>query len=298
MKHPFEVGETYRNEKGEYEVLSIEPPTMEIRWADGSTWEGPIDLQTRILQRIEAEAEAARYRAEMRALREAQRADPRGRAFEGLVDTDFQTGITDTSWRRRENLGGLLAKMLSEETEGEFQSYTVYRQPLVYIVDPERYEQKIKERQPRLFIALDEEQATFGFTIDKSDGAMDDTWHWPTFLTALAGEAELLQRLEVAMRRLNLDWRVWYPEDERLDARVNAAVEGLVWAPQPKGDAKEMTWEAFVERLKAIPEDVYCELYLATDLPKKEAISAGANVTQPVIEVFRELAPLYEASMG
>ena len=51
MKNPFQVGGTYHNERGEYEVVSIDGPTMAIRWTDGSTWEGSVALQARILKR-------------------------------------------------------------------------------------------------------------------------------------------------------------------------------------------------------------------------------------------------------
>ena len=44
MSHPFEVGGTYRNEKGEYEVLSIDGPTIQValtaRIGDGAATYG------------------------------------------------------------------------------------------------------------------------------------------------------------------------------------------------------------------------------------------------------------------
>lgn len=35
MDHPFEVGQTYRNRNGRYEVLSIDEPNMRVRYEDG-----------------------------------------------------------------------------------------------------------------------------------------------------------------------------------------------------------------------------------------------------------------------
>ena len=55
MKNPFQVGETYRNDKGDYEVLRIDGPTMVIRWTDSQAWQGPISLQARIWERIQDE---------------------------------------------------------------------------------------------------------------------------------------------------------------------------------------------------------------------------------------------------
>ena len=48
----FEVGETYENVKGEYEVVSIHRDSMVIRWEDGSEATTTVDLQRRILERM------------------------------------------------------------------------------------------------------------------------------------------------------------------------------------------------------------------------------------------------------
>ena len=53
MDNPFQAGDHYRNAKGEYEVVSINGDTMLIRWTDGSTWEGKVSLQARILERTQ-----------------------------------------------------------------------------------------------------------------------------------------------------------------------------------------------------------------------------------------------------
>ena len=297
LKHPFQVGEVYRNEKGEYEVVSIEGPTMVIRWSDGSTWEGSIALQERILERIRLQKEARLERA-LRPKRQAtSRADTRGRDFGGLVDGDFRAGVTGTSWRRRESLGGLLAQRLSDVGPREFESYTVYRRAEVHVASPGFYDPKNKWRQPKFTIELSEAQVTFGFYIEKSDEPMDDTWHWPRFLAALEGGPALCQRLEGAMAELGLDWRVSYQLHEGIAVRVGLAGAALIWAPQTEGEPAELTWQAFVERLRAIPVDQYCGLYLAADLPKGEAIKAGVGLADRIIAVYRALVPLYEASL-
>jgi hypothetical protein len=296
MKHPFQVGETYENEKGEYEVESIEGSTMQIRWADGSTWEGSIALQARILERIQLEREARMIRRERAQRRAASRADSRGRSFAGLVDGDFQTGIVGTSWRRRESLGGLLASRLSKAASREFQSYTVYRQPVVHIASLKASDTETRRRLPKFFFRLDEARASYGFFIEKPDEPMDDSWHWPKFLVALEGGSELCQLVEAAMAEFSLDWRVWLQPEPGLIARVKLSENKLVWTPVPEGDVEEMTWQAFVGRLREIPEDQWCDLSLATSLAKGAALSAGVGVADRAVEVFGALFPLYEAS--
>ena len=53
----FEIGEKYENMKGEYEVLAIRRDSMDIRWEDGEEISTSIDLQRRIIERMEFEKE-------------------------------------------------------------------------------------------------------------------------------------------------------------------------------------------------------------------------------------------------
>ena len=292
MNHPFRVGETYRNEKGEYEVTSINGPRMVVRWTDGSTWEGPVALQARIWERIQ--------------LRDNPPPPPPpkpppnegGCDFEGLVDGDFQDGVTGTSWRRRGSLGGLLAKQLSDTTPKDFESHSVPRQPAVHVARVGYYEREIKWRQPKFVLALDEAKATYGFYIEKSDEPMDDTWHWPKFLAALEGGPALSQKIDAAMEKHALEWQVFLPRDSGIAARVVLSGSKLIWTPQPEGEPVEMLWQDFFERLRAIPPDQYCDLYLATDMPKADAIAAKRGLADKVVAVYRALLPLYDASTG
>lgn len=48
----FEVGKTYENMKGPFEVVSIHRNTMVIRWNNGSETATTVELQQRILERM------------------------------------------------------------------------------------------------------------------------------------------------------------------------------------------------------------------------------------------------------
>lgn len=51
----FEIGSTYENMKGEYEVVSIKGESMVIRWTDGSEITTTTDQQKRIIERLDHE---------------------------------------------------------------------------------------------------------------------------------------------------------------------------------------------------------------------------------------------------
>ena len=53
----FEVGATYENMKGPYEVISIRRNEMVIRWENGNEIETTVDLQKRIIERMAFEEE-------------------------------------------------------------------------------------------------------------------------------------------------------------------------------------------------------------------------------------------------
>jgi hypothetical protein len=60
----FEVGSTYKNMKGAYEVLSINKDTMVIRWDDDQRVTTSVDLQKRILERMRYDKELQQQKNE------------------------------------------------------------------------------------------------------------------------------------------------------------------------------------------------------------------------------------------
>ena len=68
----FEVGATYENMKGPYEVISIRRNDMVIRWENGTEIETTVDLQKRIIERMAFEEESKQ--------RDVQKKAPGGKA--------------------------------------------------------------------------------------------------------------------------------------------------------------------------------------------------------------------------
>lgn len=55
MKHPFKIGETYRNRRGEYTVLALAGDKMDIRYEDGAEDSVSIGVQARIWENMAAD---------------------------------------------------------------------------------------------------------------------------------------------------------------------------------------------------------------------------------------------------
>ena len=63
----FEVGGKYENMKGVFEVIAIHRGSMDIRWESGEEITTPIELQQRIIERMEHEKEMEEAKAKQKA---------------------------------------------------------------------------------------------------------------------------------------------------------------------------------------------------------------------------------------
>lgn len=297
MEHLFEVGKTYRNRKGEYEVVSLDEPRMVIRYTDGSVLRTRVDVQARIWRNIQMEArvEQEKQRAEARP-RLRRRGGRRGLDFQGLEDHDFQEGVGGTSWRARTSFGGRLAQRMTDTTPYFFQSYAIYRRAVIHVAQLEHYSAKTKWQEAKFVFSLNAKRASFGFLIEKNEGPMDGTWHWPNMVDALHKSASLRQEIEAAMRKHKLQWELYVWEDGGLIARVWRDKEKLLCESQDGAEQEATSLPEFVTRLRGLDADKWADLWLVTYMPKEKALAAGPGLVDPVAEVLRVLLPLYEAS--
>ena len=291
MKNPFEVGETYRNNLGEYEVISIDEPNMTIELEDGRTIETTVKLQARIWKRI---------KWEKRHKKQIKRAQRRGRRrkskFKGLKDGDFQSGVKGTSWRARTGLGGLMADKLTEKTPYDFQSYAVYGRPENHIVLPDYYDKSDRWKSAKFVLDLNETRARYGFYIEKKADP-EKAWDWSRFIEALNTDEELQDDTEETMRQMNLHWELYSGEEgDQLVGKVSTNDdEGLAWEGAD-GETQTLTWDSFADLLQALDEDTWYHLYLCDVMEKDEAIEQARRIAELTTDIFRMLLPLYEAS--
>ena len=217
-----------------------------------------------------------------------------GRSFDGLDPGDFKRGVSGTTWRRKGELAGLLATILSDATSHFFTSYAVPRRPQVFLYVTQHMDEDEKARSAKFYFQLDEEKAHYGFLIEKSDESMDKKWDWPRFLSALADDEALQETVEEAMAEHNLHWRVeLLSDDDYAQVATVTRDEPLTW--EEEGEAETISWSEFVSRLRAVDDDRWCNLSLRATIDSDAAVKAGVEIGPQVAGAYRALLPLYEA---
>ncbi len=291
MKNPFKVGETYRNNLGEYEVINIDEPDMTIKLEDGRTIETTVKLQARIWKRIKWEK---RHKKQLkRAKRQGRR---RKSKFKGLTDQDFQSGVKGTSWRARTSLGGLMSDKLSEKTPYDFQSYAVYGRPENHLVIPDYYDKSDRWKSAKFVLDLNAERARYGFYIEKK-ASPEEIWDWTRLVEALGSDEDLQDDTEETMRQMNLHWELYAGEEgEQFIGQAEVAEEeGLEWE-SADGEIEALTWETFGDLLQELDPDRWYHLYLGASMQKDEAIEQARRIAELTTDIYRMLLPLYEAA--
>ena len=86
----FEVGGKYENMKGVFEVIAIHRDSMDIRWENGEEITTPIELQQRIIERMEHEKEMEEAKAKQKAKKAKAASSKAGKQFSGLEESDFR----------------------------------------------------------------------------------------------------------------------------------------------------------------------------------------------------------------
>lgn len=291
MRHPFIVGSTYGNNLGEYTVVEISPPNMRVRYADGREQTVTIAVQARIWRRLQAPPPPVVTDSSSGSRPSRTRSDRRGAAFEGLLETDFKDNVTGTHWRSRDGLGGLVTKKLSALTGQEYTSWAVYRRPECFIYDPRLPMNSQAEgvKLPKLLIQLTPHEALYGFYIEKSDEPMDDAWYWPRFLTLLA-EDRWQRDLERVMIEQGLHWLLDLVAAGPTGTYASA---GQLTVPSFTPDSSFPTFAGFIDHLRSLHSDHWCNLYLVKALDKQQAIDKGTRVADHMAETLAALSPMY-----
>ena len=298
----FECGERYRDRNGEYELLELDGNRMRIRYVEtGEEGTGDRVFKERIWLNIcreeREETEKSAPRPAKRKRRQGTSHGTRGAAFQGLGAGDFQAGTRGTSWRRRESLGGLLARHLTDRSSGYFESFPIPRQPMVNIARPDFYGEETKLREAKFFIKLDEEQVSYGLYIERGKEPLDDSWRWPRFLRSLRQNEALRSGVEDAAARCDLHWKWYVWEGGGLVARAFREEGGWSWVSSNGGGSETLSWEAFLDRLENADANKWCELHLCRDMPREEALGLGVQLVDPVTDAFVALLPLYGAAV-
>jgi hypothetical protein len=302
MSTPFTVGQTYRNRLGAYEVLSLEPPNMQVRYVEGERAGtlATLDmvLQARIAINLGVEAQdvldaAAQALAPARHPRSV--AGRWGREWAGLQPEDFKPNVVGTTWRQRSTLAGALAQELMDATGAPFTTWPLYRRPEVHIYEPARYRNHARRREAKLAFWLNADQACFGLYVEAAPSNMDPTWDLTRLLALLRDDPARCAALTELMRRHTLAWydmegsNAWPKSIWTLDQATS------LLARQDDAGGEAIGLAQLAEHIAALPQERWCDLLLCATLPAAEAVALGAGLSHAVVAVYRDLLPLYRA---
>lgn len=222
----------------------------------------------------------------------------KGRDFIGLKLHDFSTDTTGTHWRQETTLKGLLTHQLSHKTGRNFESRSINYRPQLLIGEPPRFDKGNLDgfnfKKAKFNFRLNEDEARYGFYIEKSDKEMDETWEWSNFLQVIR-RSETMPWLESIMREYELHFLIesWINGPKKYPHQIIVKLGSpLVRVEADKHQT--ISWERLAITLNSISEAVWCDVNLCTSMPKEDAIEAGAEITKPVVETFVALLPLYD----
>ncbi len=307
MSHPFEVGKTYRNRRGEYVVQTIDGDRMKIRYKDGGTLETRVDLQARIWENIQFEEQLAREEERQRLAREARR-EARRRIkrvkskpeFEGFEEGEFHPTKRRIAWSGREDMGKVLAYELSRGPIGAFYSWIVPRESGVHVARSKYFDRDDREHLALFFVKVDEHGIRYGFRVAKGSGEAKPDSHWAGFLAAL-DEVPIRQAVRPAMDSYELHMDVYaMTESFGRVARITAQDGGFLWQHETEDQetTREMDWDEVVEYLQGVASDRRGEVRLQRTVSPEVAIRAGKAMATEIVDACKELVPLYDACVG
>lgn len=287
---PFEfvVGETYVNEKGPFEVMSIKRDKMVIQWEDGTERETTVEMQLRIQNRRRHEKEMREKSARLAAEKAHRVSKARGGAsFEGLQSNDFREKISRTRWRGRDMLGGDVAHRI-ESPSFHFQSWAARNKNAIQWADAALWKKKRKALPARFFGNANETSFAWGFCIERSAGEDGLTAGWTAFLEWLQNEEN-----EEWLRAAALEEGL-----EIYDARKSCFGD-VVTAGKKNWSMSDSTAEsvdslgAFIEKC---PESQRLDLVIGKRIPKKDAIARKKDISDDIAKLISRLMPLYRAA--
>jgi hypothetical protein len=302
VKHPFQVGEFYKNRRGVYEVVRLDENqgVMIIRYLDtGEESESKIDVQAHIVRNMQWDQEMAQQEKEAAEARYQQRY---GEDFIGLLPSDLKTNVEGTSWRSRRSLAGRVAGLLSAGSANPsytFLSWAIYRWPVAFLSHHEYYQMASSAegaRKAKFTIELDENKVYYGFYIERGDGALDYTWDWLRLWRAFHQRPKLQDLIATLEQEHNVRFvgRAISSADPFHFANPPAKGFRSLWDEQNPG---QYTFPERLRRLEEVPEGEWAEFYLMATMPKLEATQSGVQLAYTMAETMKAMLPIYTAAV-
>jgi len=291
----FEVGSKYQNEKGVYEVLSIDKTedVMVIQWESGKEIPTQISLQRRILERRQIQKDLAETKKRVAGQKRSKNRSGSGAEFDGFKDSDFSEKVKNSTWRTKKALGGAVTALL--ETDAlQFNSWAVSRMPRIHWQDIEHHGLEEQSLQAKLFARLDESNLYYGFYIERSNKKSESEIKedWSAFLEWLK-IPENESWLREAIEKNQLCVYDQYGGDRPFAGKITV-VNGSWHLVDANKEEDIPSLAGFLEQL---PRTHSLDLQIAKIVGKEDILSQGGKVAEDIAGIFEILMPLYRAAI-
>ncbi len=281
----FTVDEQYENEKGIFTVISIHEKEMVIQWESGEKIRTEIDFQLRIQNRRQLEKTARE------ATGNETKSQPRKTMshFEGFKLSDFKNTAARTIWRGRNQLGGAVTNLLPTDNF-TFDSWAFAQKPEVHWADVEHRNLDESGAQTIFFVRLDDLSLSYGICAVRRDAKIGTSKDWDSFAAWLMQKENdrILQTLAID------NDMIVYDLARSAFGVLRPFEEG--WRIEDGNEPQKI--EMLVTYIDSVLAKDGIDLAIARKVPKDEAVARGKNIAADIAQLFAQLMPLYEASVG
>ena len=292
----FKVGHKYENMKGVYEVISISGDSMIISWENGERTSTPIDLQRKIIQRIQQEKQERDTDRIQGQTKEPKHQNKEGTSkygakFKGFKESDFKKIVTETNWRSRNCLGGAVTERLFSD-KFNFNSWAAYRMPIIHWVDIKHRGRDHKWLQAKFFAQVDENYFYYGFYIERSSNPADTKNDWNAFIWWLKDAKNEYWLNEIVSEHT----LCIYGLDEKGFSGTIKSFNEKWKIHNSEIDSEEIL--SLSNFLDTLSKECWIDLHIAKKVNKDEVLVKGEKIADDISTLFEALMPLYEASVA
>jgi len=287
----FKVGESYANEKGVFEVMSIKGDRMVMEFENGETINSDIELQRRIQNRRQWEKSVREKKAAPPPAQPRRKPSRKStKPFNGLQSKIFQNKISEIQWRSRQQLGGCVSDQLSFD-RFNFLSWAAASRNEVHWADAARWKSKTIPHVAKFFARADETSFAWGFYIERPDATGSESSDWEAFIRWLRSP-ENDQWLREVARNEGL---------EVYDAHKSCFI-GVIRPRESdwgiEGSSVRNSTDALGTCIDSWPATAWLDLMIAKRISLEEAIGRGESIADDIASLFGRLLPLYEAAVS
>lgn len=234
--------------------------------------------------------------------------------FDGFQSHDFSGGIAGTTWRGRDSLGGVLAAALGNHAESKqpFQSWGISRRPELFLAPIKHFHGEANAeagvKRCKLFVRAEPSGLRYGLWLEKGfdtlqvaktpADVMDDSWDWPRLAQLLQDSSRESDFLDLFHRHgFHLYSEVVEGKKTSLHT-VLAQPDGTLIL-ETDGGISPVKWSQVCDLLTKASGSAWVDVYLIQKaLDPTEAISRGATIANDIVESFRQLLPIFNATSG